>query len=1011
MEKRRIVLLLTFACILRSNATLRADDPPPKDTQKETIALTSPAHSAAAFELPEGFRVSLFAAEPMVRQPIGMTTDSRGRLWVVENNTYAEGDLKFDLSQQDRIVILEDRDHDGRADTRKVFWDKAQRLTSVELGFGGVWALAPPHLMFIPDRNGDDVPDGPPEVLLDGWDAMAVRHNIANGLKWGPDGWLYGRHGISATSHVGKPGTPATERVAFNCSIWRFHPTKRAFEVVCHGTTNSWGMDWNSRGEAFFINTVIGHLWHVVPGAHYERMFGEDLNPRLYGLIPQTADHVHWDTNERWDEIRTKGVTTTTDQKGGGHAHSGLLIYQGDNWPDRFRDTLLTVNLHGRRLNNDLLERQGASYVGRHGADLLKTSDPWFRAVELISGPDGGLYLADWSDIGECHENDGVHRSSGRIFKFTYGTPKPPTIDDVAKLSDLELVGLQSAKNHWFARQARHILHQRVAAGEISDQARSELRADFAVATDVVRKLRALWGLYVINGATEPWLVSQFNERDEHVRAWIVRLLMDGPKVSDAASRAFLTCANVEPSGLVLLYLASALQKIPARDRWSLAEALAAHSELADDRVYPLLVWYGVESAMEESPKAAVHLATTSKLPIVSRHIARRLTEGLRESSEPVNQLLQALANSTNPEQQWAMLTGIADALHGRRKAPAPRSWAEARRVLVASHNNAVRRLARELAVVFGDASAVAELIDVARSRTESPDARREALRVLVETRADGLSMLMRTLLNDADMAPDAVRAMAAFDDPETPALLLGMYSRFLPAARAEVLVTLSARPRFAAALLDAIDRGAVDRRDVPAFQVRQMQALPDDATRRRVAAFWPEVKSLSAERKRQISTYKSKLTSPTSAAADVSKGRQLFAATCASCHTLFGEGGKVGPDITGSQRSNLDYLLENIVDPSATVAGDYRVATVALADGRILNGIVGNKTSPVITIQTATDRLAVDRAEVDQIKESGSSLMPEGLLDRLSESEIRDLIGYVMSPKQVPLPKITPSP
>ena len=231
-----------------------------------------PEAAAAAFQVPEGFEVSLFAGEPTVRQPIAIAADRHARVWIVENYTYAEAAVGFEARLSDRVVVLEDHDGDGRADERHVFLEGGKRFTSVEIGHGGVWVLAAPELWFVPDQNEDLVPDGPPVVVLDGWDTDAVRHNIVNGLRWGPDGWLYGRHGILATSYVGRPGTSREDRVPINCGVWRYHPLEARFEVVASGTTNPWGMDWDERGELFLINTVIGHLWHVVPGVHFERM-------------------------------------------------------------------------------------------------------------------------------------------------------------------------------------------------------------------------------------------------------------------------------------------------------------------------------------------------------------------------------------------------------------------------------------------------------------------------------------------------------------------------------------------------------------------------------------------------------------------------------------------------------------------------------------------------------------------------------------------------------------------
>jgi len=245
------------------------------------------AQAAASFQLPEGFVATVVAAEPEVRQPVAMAFDFRGRLWVAENYTYAENGVYFATNLMDRVLILEDRDGDGRAETRKVFWDQAQILTSVEPTVDGVYVLCPPRLLFLPDRNRDDVPDGEPEVILDGFNTTTGnRHTFANGLKSGPDGWLWGRIGISSGARIGLPGQADADRVEMRGGIWRYHPVRRVFEAVSHGTTNPWGLDWNAEGEPFFINTVIGHLWHAIPGAHYQRMHGDDVMSRAYALMP-----------------------------------------------------------------------------------------------------------------------------------------------------------------------------------------------------------------------------------------------------------------------------------------------------------------------------------------------------------------------------------------------------------------------------------------------------------------------------------------------------------------------------------------------------------------------------------------------------------------------------------------------------------------------------------------------------------------------------------------------------
>jgi len=604
---------------------LNAADQQLVNTQEITTPLTKPVDAVKGISLPEGFRVQLSASEPDVRQPIAMAWDSRGRLWVAECYTYAESRVNFDLRLKDRILIFEDSDNDGVFDKRTVFWDQASQLSSIAIGFGGVWAACAPNILFIPDRDGDDVPDAAPEVVLDGFDNDRVRHNIVNGLKWGPDGWLYGRHGILASSEVGVPGTPREQRTRINCSLFRYHPLTRRFDVVCHGTTNSWGHDWDEHGQLFFINSVIGHLWHALPGARYRRMYGNHFDKFLYELIPQTGDHFHWDQgNEHWADLKKKGMTSPTDAAGGGHAHCGMMIYGADNWPEEYRGQVFTLNLHGRRINRDTLSRQGAGYVGRHANDLMRTRDLWFRGIDLGYGPDGGVFVLDWSDIGECHESDGIHRTSGRIFKITHGKPKPLT-GDLAKRSSLELAKLQTHPNEWHARMARRVLQERAAAGVALGQARKDLFELYSGNESVPHRLRALWALYITGGLEEAWLLEQTHDESESVRVWAIKLLTDKGRVSEQALGRFVEMAGSDLAGLVQLHLASTLRLLPLAKRWALAKPMVSHRVFADDPVLPLMIWYGINPAVGADRAEAVQLLAQCQIPKVRQFIARRL--------------------------------------------------------------------------------------------------------------------------------------------------------------------------------------------------------------------------------------------------------------------------------------------------------------------------------------------------------------------------------------------------
>src|SRR5687768_2414720 len=497
-----------------------------------------------SIQLPEGFRGTLFAGEPDVVQPIAMTTDSRGRLWVVECLSYPA--WTTNKSGSDRVSIYEDLNNDGRFDKKTVFWDKGRNLSGIALGFGGVWLCSLPELIFVPDRNSDDKPDREPDVLLDGWD-MGIQHNAFNGPTWGPVGCLYGCHGILKTSMVGKPGTPQEQRIPINCGVWRFHPTRKTFEVVAHGTTNPWGIAFDEFGQMFVANCVIKHLFHIIPGARYERMFGQDFNRYAFELIPSIADHIHW-AGGHW---KTEGAANPqNDVTGGGHAHSGAMIYLGETWPEKYRNTFLTINIHGHRVNNDQLVRQGSGYVGKHLSDLMRVNDSWFRGVAITPSHDGGMYVADWSDAGECHDYEDIHRDNGRIYKVQYGKAKKDYAD-VRKMSDRDLVDLQQGKDEWMASKARLVLQERAESRDLQMVTATRLRQVFSAGDNAPDRLRALWALHAI-GRT-PSLNEVVSDRDEHVRAWTVQLALEDEKRIGSSMAQLVEMANNDTSPVVRL--------------------------------------------------------------------------------------------------------------------------------------------------------------------------------------------------------------------------------------------------------------------------------------------------------------------------------------------------------------------------------------------------------------------------------------------------------------------------
>lgn len=985
---RLVVAAISTGCCL-GYAFCQEDFPKIFNTEAEGQNPPSPEVMLQRIELPQGFSATLFAAEPHVQQPICMDFDDRGRLWVAENYSYSGG--PYETKLRDRIVILEDSDGDGRHDTRKVFWDKGFMLTSLTWGFGGIWILNDGTLSFIADRNGDDVPDGEPIIKLDGW-SKECGHNFVSGLIWGPDGWLYGRHGIVDTSYPGVPGTPRESRPAMNCGVWRYHPIEQQVEVVCYGTTNPWGLDYNSHGQFFMTNNVQGHLWHVMPGAHFKRMYGQDFNPHFYELMDMTADHYHWDTTRKWNESRD-GVA---NDLGGGHSHVGGLIYQGNNFPAEYRGKIFMCNTHGRRMNVNRLERSGSGYVGRREPDFMIVKNPWFRGVDIKSGPDGTMYVADWSDNGECHDHDGIHRTSGRIYRIAYGTPQfyRPT-QALPQMDSQALLKLTTGNEVWLARHALRLLQERQQTSRrlnLKDVA--EVLSTKKGVQQVPLLLAEALGLNTAD-TIRAWLVSDEVEQSEQA----VHLATSTPERRQQLKSELHATASRKPAANVLLALVASLRRFDLQDKQALAHAIFAVEDnaraIAADTNLTLMAWYGLEPMVHSLDEVKL----LRSVPKLQQFAVRRLAYQIDGQSELLSDLLrfiQPLA-ATEEDRAVALLDGLRLGLAGRARVKPPEGWNAIEPTLKASKNPQVQFAADALGVLFGNGAALADLRKLAASGEAEPVTREEAIKALAAAKDAQAIPILFNLLNDRAVADAAIRGLANFEHQDTPKQLLNRLAAFKDGNRELALDTLSSRPTYALALIEGIDAGRIDAHDLSAAQVRQLLALGNTKIQQVLERKWGQIHETPQAKLEAVERWRKQLTPEELANGNLENGAALFKKSCANCHKLYGEGQNIGPDLTGSNRSNLEYLLMNIVDPSAVVPKQFTTSIVALKDGRVLTGVIVGQTEQSFTLQTDKEQITVATEEVDQSRNSGKSLMPDGLLDNLSVQQVRDLFAFMM--------------
>ena len=684
----------------------------------------TPEKAVASMTLGDDYEVNAFANEPMITQPMAFCWDDRGRMWIAENRDYEDRGRGFSNFGDSRILILEDTDRDGVADSRKVFLEGIPFPAGIAVGMDGLWLGAPPNLLFVPDRDGDDKADMDEiEVRLTGW-GIRDRHETLNSFHWGPDGWLYGCQGYATPSKVGKPAGKGRilkhkdpfpenikldgEGIDINGGVWRYHPTKDRFEVVAHGFSNPWGIDYDAKGQLFISACVIPHLWHVVPGGIFHRQGGKHYNPYAYSDIRTIVDHRHRS------------------------AHGGLRVYQSDAFPESQHGRMFMANIHEHAVLTDYVTPKGSGFVASHGEDFLLANNAQWIGFSVEIGPEGAVYVLDWHD-GDICGMDTLNKDTGRVFRIT---PKQSLAADwegryadLAKLPDAHLVELQKSKSAWHARRARTILQNRAAKDVLDSKTHAALREIFWTSLNNDHRLNAMWALHVSNGLNEGNLLVSLSDSDEHIRAWAIQLLCEDMAPSSVALDKFATMAREEQSAVVRLYLAAALQRMEIAKRWAIAEGLVTHAEDASDHNIPHMIWFGIEPAVPEDPIRALQLASVCEIPMVSQYIARRLADG--NAVEPVVTALDRLSRA-----QEGLLKGLRDGLEGRTETQAPENWeALYNRIKGATDSG---RVAVELAQKFGDTSAAESMLKTLADSSARPEERRQALRQLAGQRRPG---------------------------------------------------------------------------------------------------------------------------------------------------------------------------------------------------------------------------------------------------------------------------------
>ncbi len=957
----------------------------------------APGAALASFKVPDDLRLDLVLAEPIVRQPVSIDFDERGRLWVVQYLQYPfpaglrmvshDGVWRAVYDKvppapphhfrgNDKITIHEDTDGDGVFDRHKTFVDGLNIATAVAQGRGGVWVLNPPYLLFYPDRDRDDVPDGDPVVHLRGF-GMEDTHSVVNSLRWGPDGWLYAAQGSTVTGHVTRPGLDDGKEPVHSMGqlIWRYHPETRRYEVFAEGGGNAFGVEIDSKGRIYSgHNGGDTRGFHYVQGAYYQKGFskhGPLSNPYAFGYFPAMKHN------------RVPRFTHT------------FVFYEADAFPERYRGLLFGVAPLLNHVVMSEVRSDGSSFQTRDVGLAVSSTDPWFRPVDIKLGPDGALYIADWYDkqVNHYRNHQGqIDPGNGRIYRLRArdaDAARKPV--DLAALTTPDLVKLLAAPNKWTRQTALRLIGDRKDA-TLAPELRRLVESEQGQLS-----LESLWALNLVGGLDGTTALKTLEHPDPYVRLWTARLVCDGPNVSSAFAAAMARRAAIEPAVEVRSQLASSAKRLPARDALPIVRALLARSEDAVDIHMPLLLWWAIESKVGTDPETVLAMFEDRAvwgLPIARMTVLERLMRRFAASGTrpDLNRCARLLAMATGPEEVKRLMTGFEAAYAGRSLAGLPAELAEA----------LARNSGQSLTIGLrqGKPEAMAEALHLLADDRADRSKKIQLLQVLGEVRRPAcIPVVIRLACDSPDNAlrSAALAALAGYNDPAIPNEVLKAYPNMSDDVLAAAQGLLASRRAWAGKFLEVIEARTIDPQTVPREVAEKLLMLGDARIADRVARlFGPIHPSTSIELRAEAD----RLAGVVGAGSGVPKpGKAIFDRHCVRCHTLFGKGGKVAPDLTTYRRDDLDSMLLNIVNPSAEIREGYSTSIIATIEGRVLSGIVVEQDKNVVVLRGDDGKeTAIAREEIEAMKTSPRSIMPEGLLKGLGDQEVRDLFAYLRS-------------